>query len=120
MDFGLKMDNGQADLTWEAAPSLVNNIYLSLFVEKGRFFMNPEFGSRLHLLKRAKGLSNVAETARDYCLEALEWLTRTNKAKTIEVETAINPHVTGCLAIRVKAVKGDGQTVDFQTFLEIV
>lgn len=119
MDYGLNVADGLGDITWDLGESLVTSIYLCLFVKRGSFFMDPEFGSRLHLLEREKSLENKAALARDYCTEALERLIRTGRARAIDVETALDRDVPGRLLIRVVATKGDGQTVPFETFWRV-
>jgi len=78
MDFSLNIDNrtGLAGMTFEMATdgNLANNVYLSLMIKRGSFFQNPAFGSRLHLLQRAKNTSRTEALAVEYCKEALQWL----------------------------------------------
>ncbi|MBB4863358.1 phage gp46-like protein [Pseudomonas nitritireducens] len=46
-------------------------------------------GSRLWLLDRSKLVQDVANTARNYCLEALKWMLDDQVAASIQVATAI-------------------------------
>jgi phage gp46-like protein len=104
-----------------AGDSFINNIYLSLMVDRGTFFQDPEFGSRLYLLKRAKSLEGNARLAKDYCEEALAWMIEAGRAKSFEIETEIEKlSGTDRLNIRILAVKANGQAVEFTTFTEIV
>lgn len=46
-------------------------------------------GSRLWELRRAKQLQSVVNLARQYCLEALQWLIEDQIATSVEVQTEI-------------------------------
>lgn len=46
-------------------------------------------GSRLWLLKRSVATQETANLAKQYCLEALQWLVEDQVADSIQVETAI-------------------------------
>jgi phage gp46-like protein len=87
MDFALTIDNqtGLAQMTFDQTTTLMNNIYLSLTVQQGSFFANTSFGSRLHLLRRAKNTETTKRLAMDYCREALQWLINTGKAVAVDV-----------------------------------
>ncbi len=121
MDFKLKINGTQADMTYEKEDTILNNIYLSLMIEKGSFFLNLDFGSRLHLLKRAKATATNVVLAKIYCEEALQWILDTERAKTIDVYTAIDgSQQLKRLTILVLAVQADGRDVTFETFLEVI
>jgi len=123
MDFALIIDDsGMAALDVDQrANSIINNIYLSLAVEKGSFFANPDFGSRLHLLKRAKNTVRTEQLARDYCREALQWLIDSGRATSIEVFTERDRTVDlNRLKLLVEATQTDGRVVSFEKFVEVV
>ncbi len=123
MDFALIIDDsGMAALDVDQqAGSIINNIYLSLTVKRGSFFANPEFGSRLHLLKRAKNTVRTEMLARDYCLEALQWLLDNGRATSIEVFTERDRAVDlNRLKLLVEATQADGRVVSFEKFVEVV
>ncbi|HJY23694.1 MAG TPA: phage GP46 family protein [Hanamia sp.] len=60
-------------------------------------------GSRLWLLKRSKQLQSVANLARDYCYEALQWLIEDKIAESLTVRAEIIAMYT--LGIEVKIVR---------------
>jgi phage gp46-like protein len=68
-------------------------------------------GSRLWELKRAKQLQSVANLARQYCLEALQWLIEDQVAASVDVQAEIIAMYT--LGIGVQIFKPDG---GFQSF----
>ncbi|MCD4675336.1 MAG: phage GP46 family protein [Desulfobacula sp.] len=122
MDFALDIKNtGVADMTFDKEDSIINNIYLSLMIDKGSFFQDQDFGSRLYLLKRSKNVADTVRLARDYCHEALEWMIETGKAIKFEINTQIEK-LTGTdrLKIQIIATESNGNQVEFSTFKEIV
>lgn len=121
MDFKINIDGITADMTWDKADTIINNIYLSLVVPRGSFFQNPEFGSRLHLLQRAKNTGRTERLAREYCLEALQWLQDIGRAKKIEVFTKRDrTENINRLKLLIQVTQANEQQVTFETFLEVV
>ncbi len=114
-------ENGQSEMSFDKAEGIYNNIYLSLTIQRGSFFQNPDFGSRLHLLKRAKNTAQTAASAKDYVLEALRWLLDTGKAEKIEVEVERDPLTDPHrLKLLVTVTQADGTEVTFTEFMEVV
>lgn len=73
-----------------------------------------QIGSRLWLLRRSKMTAKVVEQAREFCVDALQWLVEDGVASGVEVTTqAMSPDV---LAIAVVVTRADGparQKFDF-------
>ena len=121
MDFLIAADGDTGAMSFDRAEDIRNNVFLSLVVKRGSWFQNPDFGSRLHLLHRAKNTERTAALARDYCLEALAWLKETGRATDIEVETERDRTLDLCrLRLLVRVARADGRVVHFNTFLEVV
>lgn len=125
MDFALQINNqtGIAQMTFEKAMdgNLLNNIYLSLMVRRGAFFQNPDFGSRLHLLKRAKNTERTEALAVEYCKEALQWLLDVGRVTKIEIITERDRSLNlDRLKLLVEATKADGDSVTFMTYVEVI
>ena len=121
MDYKLTIDGIEADMTWEKADTILNNIYLSLEVPRGSFFQDKDFGSRLHLLQRAKNTENTATLAREYALEATQWIKDAGRANSIAAYTEIDKSQDiSRLKLLVEAEQADGRKVTFETFLEVV
>lgn len=122
MDFSLSInESGLAEMSFEKATdgNILNNIYLSLMVKKGSFFQNPDFGSRLHILK--KNTDRNEALAVEYCKEALQWLIDTGRASKIDIYTERDrTQNLNRLKLLVEATKADGDVVTFWTFLEVV
>lgn len=110
-------------MTYEQATdgNLMNNIYLSLVIKRGAWFQNPNFGSRLHLLQRAKNTEQTAALAEEYCKEALQWLIDTGRARNIDViaqrDRSQDLHR---LLLQVTVTATTGEPVTFTTFVEVV
>lgn len=124
MDFAITIDNqtGLGQMTFEKATNIMNNIYLSLMIQRGSFFADTTFGSRLHLLKRAKNTDRTMRLAMDYCKEALRWMIDEGKASAVEVyaqrDRTQDIHRLKLL-IEVTPVNSD-QPVAFSTFIEVI
>ena len=72
------------------------------FLETG-----SSLGSRLWLLRREKLTAATRQRARDYALEALQWLIDDRIASDVEIETAVPER--GCLELSVVIVR-EGET----------
>ena len=121
MDFLVETVDGLGEMTFTKAEDIRNNVFLSLVVRRGSFFQNPGFGSRLHLLKRAKNTVKTAQLAVEYAKEALQWLLDTGRAKKIEVtaERDVTQDLHR-LKLLVEATQGNERKVTFSTFVEVV
>lgn len=105
--------SGQLVLT----DGIMNNIYLSLSVRKGSWPFSPEFGSRLHLLQRAKSTVQTAADAKDCINEALKWLLDNGRAESIEVETELDK-AAGRLSC-VITVMQNGKKTTYEHFIVV-
>lgn len=71
-----------------------------------------EIGSRLWLLARAKQTDETLNRARDYALEALQWLVEDGVASTVNVTaTWVQP---GALELQAQVVKPDDAQIDYR------
>ncbi len=121
MVYMITINGTQADMKFGKGDPLANNVYLSLMIKKGSFFLDPEFGSNLHLLKRSKNTERTAAQAREYCLEALQWIKDMGRAKAIEVYTQIDKlQDLHRLKILVQVTKMNDEPVVYELFKEVV
>lgn len=122
MDFAIDIDDsGLGGMTFDKATTIMNNVYLSLMIDRGSWFFNPEFGSRLYLLKRAKNTEQTAALAREYCKEALQWLLDTGKATAVQVYSERDrTQDLHRLKLLVEVTQANAEQVTFQTFVEVV
>jgi len=123
MDFTILTDDDATvgRMTFDPAGDIMNNVYLSLVVKRGSWFQNPDFGSRLHLLQRAKNTEKTAALAEEYCREALQWLIDTGRATKIDVHTERDrSEDLHRLKLLVEVTQADGRTVSFDRFVEVV
>lgn len=122
MDFSIDIGiNGQGTMTFDKATTIMNNVWLSLIIDRGSWFFNPDFGSRLYLLKRAKNTEHTAALAREYSREALQWLLDTGRATEIQVHSQRDrTRDIHRLKLLVEVTQANGERVSFQTFVEVV
>ncbi len=123
MDFKILTDDDATvgRMTFDPAGDIMNNVYLSLVVKRGSWFQNPDFGSRLHLLQRAKNTEKTAALAEEYCREALQWLLDVGRATKIDVRTERDrSQDLHRLKLLVEVTQADGRTVSFDRFVEVV
>ncbi|MDR2551461.1 MAG: phage GP46 family protein [Desulfobulbus sp.] len=121
MDYAITVDarNLTGRMSWDACDSLVNNVFLSLAVERGSWWHNPEFGLRKR--RRLKNTESTAALIRHDYLDALQWLIDTKKALEVEVEVwrdrAIDLHR---MLIAIEVRQADNRRVSFTVFREVV
>jgi phage gp46-like protein len=123
MDFAIDIDpnTGLGSMTFDKADTIANNVWLSLMIDRGSWFFNPDFGSRLYLLKRAKNTERTAALAREYCREALQWLLDTGKATAVQVYSERDRiQDIHRLKLLVEVTQANGEVVSFETFVEVV
>lgn len=123
MDFTIVIDNetGQAEMTYDKTTTLMNHIYLSLMIRRGSFFAWPLFGSRLHLLLRAKNTVQTAQRAEGYAKEALQWMIDEGRAKSVEVFTRRNASANGRMDLLIEVTPANGAPpVRYWTFIEVI
>ncbi len=109
-------------LTWQeqdAVDSRFNNIFLSLTVKRGSFFFNPNFGSRLHLLLRAKCTAGTEAKVVDYCTEALQWLIDAGRIKNVAVSTSRDA-TAGRILYTVTVTWGVSSQLTYSSFVGVV
>jgi phage gp46-like protein len=99
--------------------SILNNIHLSMAVERGSWWFNPDFG--LRSLARMKNTDKAARLVREYIKEALQWLLDTGRATNIDITvTRDSSVVTGRVLAHIVATQADGRTVNFSKYIEVV
>lgn len=117
MDFKINTNKGLGEMTFDKAEDIMNNIFLSLMIQRGSWWFNPEFGSRLHLLKRQKLTDRTEAMAKEYCKEALQWLIDMGRAKQVEISTQ---RETDRLKVLVEVTQVNDKKASFETFVRVV
>jgi len=120
MDFAIVInDGGQPEMSFDQATNIFNNIYLSLKVRRGSWFFDPQFGSRLHLLK--KNTPRAASLAEEYAREALQWLLDTGRATEIDVLAERDTlQDVSRLKLLVEVTQADGEQIVYTDFVGVV
>jgi phage gp46-like protein len=75
---------------------------------------NDKFGSRLWLLSREKQVPSVLERAKEYALEALQWLIEDKVAASVDVTTEFTK--PGMLGIQIVIQRPQGPPAQFKFF----
>jgi len=120
MDFAILINNdGCGEMTFGKAGDIMNNVFLSLSIEKGAFFAAPGFGMARR--ERMKNTVQNARLIRDDALSALRWLLDTGRASDIQVETGRDmSQDLHRLKLLVTVTQADGNRVTFEKFVEVV
>jgi len=83
-DFALELnDIGRPEVTLNPADKLLNAVLLSLHIERGAWFFDPDFGFPRDKIKTTSA-ADIA-LARQYALECLKWIITAKMAKSIDV-----------------------------------
>jgi phage gp46-like protein len=117
MDFALDIDGeGRPVVSLGAADELKNAVLLSLHVQRGSFFLNSNFGSRLHEI-RTLSTGDIA-TARQYALECLEWMKAIGIVNDISVSAS--PVRGSRLNLYITLIFTARANITYETFFEVV
>jgi phage gp46-like protein len=100
--------------------SIYNLLWTSITIEKGTFFADPDFGSKLSTLRREKNAARARQLAEQYAREATEWILKAGKATSIEVFSEVDSSDKNRINIKITAINKIGREVNFQTFVEVV
>jgi phage gp46-like protein len=89
--------------------------------KKGSFFQDPNFGSLLYLLQRAKNTVRNEALAISYAQAALAWLISSGRATKVNVTAVINPEwsIWG-MKLDVQVFQASGQSVTFTIYTPVV
>ena len=112
----INIDSGKGQLTLGYGDSLFNNVYLSLNIERGSWWLDANFGSRFHLLRREKDTASTRQRAVEYAEEALGWLVETKRAAKVSAEAVT---VDGKLALYITVTRTAGKPVVFLKFVPV-
>jgi phage gp46-like protein len=120
MDFNITgIDNlGVGQMTFEPSTDICNNIYLSLSIERGAWFLNTDFGLRRR--QRMKNTEQNAALLREDIKDALQWLLDTGKATKITVQSELDAEDIYRLNMAIEVTQADGRIVPFKYFTEVV
>jgi phage gp46-like protein len=115
MDYLLTPVSGLLTMSFDHACDFRNNIMLSLHTKKGAFFLDIEFGSRLHEIKSVSDADlNIAVA---YCNEALQWLIAIKKVSSFSISSE---RIKDGILILVNAHLSDGSFVPYEHFVRVL
>ena len=98
---------------------ILNCIFFSLAIKRGGWFLNPQLGSRLHLLRKEKCLPRTETLLKDYVSEALQWLYDTGRISSHETVTQRVPSA-GRINYTVSVVAANGELATYSNFARVV
>lgn len=101
-------DLGIADISVVAGKPVMEDgletaVVLSLFTERGNWWADPTFGSRLHELKREKDTADLPKRVKEVCEEALAWFVSEGVAESVVVD--VSRVSSGIMQIAVTIVR---------------
>lgn len=94
----------ESDL-WQDSP-LADLVLVSLFTPRGAFFLRPDFGSDLHLLKSAKASESTRQMAERTPGQALKWAIDAGLLNSVRSVAKIEGSRLG-LVVEVSAAQED-------------
>jgi phage gp46-like protein len=115
-DFALAIDGTNADLTWDDADSLANNVWLSLMVKKGSFFARPSFGSLLWSMQPGKLTPDKPALAEQYAKDALQWLLDLDRVTSV---VTASQQVARGVNLAVSITQANGPTITYALFVPV-
>jgi len=96
--------------------TLINSIHMSLAVEKGSWWLNPDFGSELPKLRREKANEATARLVKSYVLAALKWMVAAGKLTSVTVTTEV---VKSRINYLVVALAANSAELKYSNFVEV-
>jgi len=119
MNYSIDTDGLSGEMVFDKADELGNNVFLSLMIPQGVFFLDPSFG-----LKVRPGLKLTDEAAalRKADIEsALKWITESGKANQINVMVQrVEESRFKRLECLIEIVKTTGQKTTFTYYQEVI
>lgn len=110
-------DTSNGALVRDASGGLMNAIELRILVPLGSYWFDPNLGSKLFLLKRAKDLSNISQLAEQYALQALQGLLDDGRASAINITT--EQPGNGWLYMWINVTAATGQIITFSNSIQV-
>ena len=97
-------------LTQNFEVSLVKAVIIRLLTHRGKYWANPNLGSRFYLLRRSKDVPRNLLLAEQYAFEALEDLLD-SRVEDIEITATQNEKSRIDLLIEITQLTGEKQTI---------
>lgn len=117
IDFTINIHGQSAEFAFDKSDSLMSNIFLSMRIARGTFFIDPTFGSRLHEIKKITE-SNL-RLAESYCREALQWLLTTKRLSFIQVTAWRDEEAIDRIKFYVEIKRADDSAMKYEIFYPV-
>ncbi|WP_338067735.1 phage GP46 family protein, partial [Candidatus Erwinia dacicola] len=105
------IDHTTGDYTGQRCTDLHNAVWLRLRIRKGTYWADPQMGSRLHELARAKDMPQTHTLARQYAEQALQPLIDDKRATAVDV--VVTSPETGWLQLSIMVTQAGGNVLTF-------
>jgi phage gp46-like protein len=112
-----RLDPLTGDYDGTLCNDLSNAIYLRITTPRGSYWGNPNLGSRLHLLRRAKDVERNKTLAIQYAKEALQDLLTDKRADSIDID-AVWAH-DGRLQLQGEVYQNGVQVATFNHYVRV-
>jgi phage gp46-like protein len=106
------------DYTGERCTDLHNAVWLRLRIRKGMYWADPQMGSRLHELARAKDTPQTRTLARQYAEQALQPLLDDGRATALAV--TVSAPEAGWLQLSIVVTQAGGDVLTFSHPVKVV
>ena len=112
------IDHTTGDYTGQRCTGLHNAVWLRLRIRKGTYWADPQMGSRLHELARAKDTPQTRTLARQYAGQALQPLIDDKRATAVDVD--VSSPETGWLLLAITVTSAGGDVLTFTHPVKVV
>ncbi|MCX8957232.1 hypothetical protein EHW65_08090 [Erwinia psidii] len=112
------IDHTTGDYTGERCTNLHNAVWLRLRIRKGTYWAEPQMGSRLHELARAKDTPQTRTLARQYGEQALQPLLDDDRATSLDVD--VTAPQSGWLLLSITIIQAGGDVLTFTHPVKVV
>jgi len=106
------------DYTGKRCTDLHNAVWLRLRIRKGSYWADPQMGSRLHTLARAKDTPQTRILARQYAEQALQPLLDDKRATALSVD--VSAPDTGWLKLVITVTQAGGDVLTFTHPVKVI
>jgi phage gp46-like protein len=114
----LALEAGTGALHYDSQDPDFVDVYCSLTLRKGSWFVDKSKGSRIHLLK--KNTLNNQKLVVDYANEALQWLIDAGRFLSFQVSVFTDKSLPNYLGLIINAQKSKNQNAEYKIFVKVV
>ena len=106
---------GIAELDWAKPTDIFTNVFISMNVQKGSLFTDPNFGLDLSDIKKVTDSKVLLIEKR--IIAALSWLLEVGKARALKVVVQKNQLVYNRVDIKIEIIQADNVPFTIDSFI---